>query len=220
MTWVKFHEALRHGDKRGLPRATRFIFLELALLARPKNGIVRFPRGMGDAESLCDILGGNRKEICAAIQDLTDGADPMVVLDADDIGRYLEIPSWNRWNKASESPGASTPRVGKFRAKQRDETIVTPTVSDACNGEVTLVKQKPEERRSDQIPLTPTFVGGSDSVIPEPDPSKRRGLRSNNSSPRQLAQATEDLPRLRPDVPAPPSRWSSMPPATGTGGDE
>lgn len=87
MTWTPFHEELRQGAKRGLSRATRFIFLELSLESREGCGWIRSPVGMTDLDALHDILGGNKKE-------------------GPERARTLRIPCWSRCNS---SKGGRTP---------------------------------------------------------------------------------------------------------------
>ena len=52
MVWVKFHDKLCKGAKRGLPRAVRFVFMELCLEARPGRGVMSLPVGMPDLDAL------------------------------------------------------------------------------------------------------------------------------------------------------------------------
>jgi hypothetical protein len=117
MAWVKFHDELRRGAKRGLPRAVRFVFLELCLETRPGRGVIALPAGMTDVEAVHDMLGGSRREIVESLKQLTAGAEPMVlILDGPD-GRTLAIPSWAAWN----STDISSARVQKLRERRRGE---------------------------------------------------------------------------------------------------
>lgn len=103
MVWVKFHDKLCRGAKRGLPRAARFVFMELCLEARPGRGVIALPLGMSALDALHDVLGGNRKEIADAIKALTtvpkhspDDPEPraMVEIGGEDGALTLTIPSW------------------------------------------------------------------------------------------------------------------------------
>lgn len=116
--WVKFHGELTKGAKRGLPRAVRFIYMELALLARPRAGSIDLPIGMDDADGVADLLGGNQAEIKLAIRLLTSGQDPMIRFEGDAGARRLVISSWGRWN---DPPGSSTARVKAMRERRRGE---------------------------------------------------------------------------------------------------
>lgn len=156
MAWVKFHDKLCKGAKRGLPRAVRFVFMELCLEARPSRGILELPVGMSDLDALHDILGGNRKEIAEAIRLLTsvppplpDDPDPraMVELTGADGHRRLTIPSWETWNTGQELPGASTERSRRLRNRRtgaRQEEQQTRTETAPCadgNGETTAMQR-------------------------------------------------------------------------------
>ena len=64
MTWIKFHGEIRRGKHRGIPRALRFVFLELAHEAREKRFERRFieiAKELLDPEDFADI--------CEAAQD-------------------------------------------------------------------------------------------------------------------------------------------------------
>lgn len=116
MTWVRFHGELREGEKRGLPRALRFVYMELSYLARPKKGLVELPRGMSDLDAVHDVLGGNKREVAAALKlfmlPLEEGDAPMLRITTADTKRYLEVVAWKKWNPASDS---SAERVAAFR---------------------------------------------------------------------------------------------------------
>ena len=117
MTWVKFHGEIRQGAKRGLPRATRFIFMELCHEARPGRGVIELPLGMGDVDAIQDVLGGNAKEVREAVAKLTVGPEPMLVFEGSEGSRKLLIPSWQRWNAGAVEPaGSSTQRSRRSRA--------------------------------------------------------------------------------------------------------
>jgi hypothetical protein len=129
MVWVKFHDKLCTGAKRGLPRAVRFVFMELCLASRPGRGVIDLPIGMQDLDAIHDILGGNRDEVAEAMRLLTTVPRPtaddrkpraMVELAGEDGARRLTIPSWATWNSGQESPGASTERSRKHRKKQAE----------------------------------------------------------------------------------------------------
>ncbi len=134
--WVKFHGELRRGAKRGIPRALRFVFLELCHETRPGRGVIDLAPGMTDAAAVFDILGGNKREIVEALKVMTAGAEPMIVIaDGADGGRYLEIPSWETWNASvSEPAGSSTVRSRRLRERRNgtatvDATAVAPVAT-------------------------------------------------------------------------------------------
>lgn len=118
MAWVKVHDELRLGDKRGLSRATRFVFVELLLLARPERGVIRLPRNMKDLDAVYDLLGGNRKEVNEAIRALTtpdEHGETMVEFKSVASSRQLVINSWARWN-GSDDPAR---RMRELRARKQ-----------------------------------------------------------------------------------------------------
>lgn len=158
--WVKFHGELTKGAKRGLPRAVRFIYMELALLARPRAGSIDLPIGMDDADGVADLLGGNQAEIKLAIRLLTSGQDPMIRFEGDAGARRCVVVSWSRWN---EVPGASTERVRRYRERQvTDMKRVTRNGSErfATDEQPSGNAPRGEERREEKIrsisePLSP-----------------------------------------------------------------
>jgi hypothetical protein len=87
MVWVKFHDKLCRGAKRGLPRAARFVFMELCLEARPGRGVIALPLGMSALDALHDVLGGKPSP---------DDPEPraMVEIGGEDGALTLTIPSW------------------------------------------------------------------------------------------------------------------------------
>jgi len=156
MVWVKFHEEITKGAKRGIPRAIRFVLMELSLLCRPERGSVALPLGMSDVNGVCDLLGGNRREVAEALR--TFVADGTIVLEGDEGARTLRIVHWATWNAGTvESPGASTQRSREHRAKatatgtQRPLHDVATVGQRSGNDEATIGLQEiREEERRDQ----------------------------------------------------------------------
>jgi len=171
MVWVKFHDKLCAGAKRGLPRAVRFVFMELCLAARPDRGVMDLPVGMSDIDALHDVLGGSRKEIVDAMKLLTvipkasaDDPEPraMVELTGELGARRLAIPSWSAWNSGQETPGASTERSRRCRQQratptgqeaQRSENMAQAT--DATGMQRPLHADAAVEQREGNGPATP-----------------------------------------------------------------
>ena len=167
MTWVKFHEEITRGDKRGVSRASRFVFLELALLSRPTHGRLRLARTMPTADAVHDAIGGNRAEVEAALAELADPMIAMLVVEETESTRELVIPSWTKWNSVDVGAAA---RNRKHRAKQkrdrdaaaqrehdgsvtRNETARYGSGTEVGTDRVT----RTEERREDQkAPSEPT----------------------------------------------------------------
>lgn len=151
MTWIKFHDSLRTNDKRGLSRATRFVFLELALITRTALGTLRLPRNMGDVEAIQDAIGGNPKEVSTAIRELVEGE--LVEFVGEHPHREMRIPSWLSYN----SPDTTT---AERQRKHRDQK--SRTGHALRNGDVTRDKRTChvtdvtsvtmlEERRGEEI---------------------------------------------------------------------
>lgn len=132
--WAKFHQSLREGAKRSLPRATRFIFLELSLISRPGKGRLRVAHGIDLVDALHDVIGGSRTEIAEAITLLSQPDDdgvPMLRVEEAERSRWLVLPKWAKYAAAD----TSTERSRRFRGKVADATQVqraeTPRNADA-----------------------------------------------------------------------------------------
>lgn len=123
-SWVKFHEELTKGAKRALTRATRFIYMELSLRARPKRGVIDLRPDVSVVDAIHEELGGGtreRREVAEAWPRLStapDGEDAMVVLHEGPGWRRLVLPSWESWNTVD----VSTERVRKHRDAKRNAT--------------------------------------------------------------------------------------------------
>lgn len=166
MVWVRFHEELTLGAKRGIPRALRFVLMELSLKARPLGGEIELPCGMSDVDAVHDLLGGDRVEIEEALRRFTSGRDPVLSYRDEDDRRFLLIPSWAKWNPGGEAPGASTARSRKHRStkvaqesatteQRAGNAAATPValpLQPTCNADATLTRGEEREKREDQIP--------------------------------------------------------------------
>jgi hypothetical protein len=206
MAWVKFHEQLRQGEKRGMSRATRFVFLELCLLARDERGSIRLPRGMSDLDAVHDLLGGNRKEVRAAFEELSGftenspKTEPMIDISGESTGRVLTIRSWERWN------GADDPAKRMRELRQRKQVLDSTALR---NSDVT----------SDVTPPQPL----RDSYAPEKSREEQRraeppisppGGTTGSARPMASFEQPLSLP-FGPTIPAPPG---AIPETLGTGG--
>lgn len=156
--WVKFHEELTQGAKRALPRAARFVFMELSLKCRPGRGRVELRPGVPDLVAVHELLGSvtrsDKIEVSRSLELLTFGDDPCVVLERHGESLALIIPSWEAWNAFDKS----AERMRKLRsAKKTCDANVTRhgdgsvTVRDGARG---------EERRIEEIPPKPPLGGG------------------------------------------------------------
>lgn len=171
--WVKFHDALRKGSKRAVPRASRFVFLEICIEARPLLGEIELRTDMDAHDAVHDLLGGNRDEVRKAVDDLMRAG--MVHVDESADGRRLTIPSWEHWNKADES----TERVKRWRAKKREpatqsETVCNVTRNVTATVASTFTQQgREEESREEKKRAEETGARAPEDAPPPGLPSRR-----------------------------------------------
>ena len=140
--WVPFHRRLVQGPKKGLPRATRFILMELSLASRHTQGVLEFPASWTIEKAVCDLLGGDRREIVKAltllqIQD-SDG-HAAIKISRDDATLMLEITKWQTY--AGPKTGAERQSLYIRNKRLRDiqrhhgDVGVTSTVEDITEQE-------------------------------------------------------------------------------------
>jgi hypothetical protein len=204
--WIKCHDGLMRGAKRGLSRATRFIYLELCQEARDGRGTIALPLGMDAVDAVADLLGGNRGEIEAALPKLCSGTEPMVRIEGPEGELRLVVVAWARWNAAE----TSTERVRKHRrqeatgsettALERHETHETPSnafpVEQAERAGTPLDQSREEEIREDPT-HTSARAGERERVkspVPEaPSPGEPRALVALRAQP-AITVAAETAP--------------------------
>ena len=117
--YVSFHRWLVAGELRGLPRASRFVFMELALAARATRGRIRLARSLGDVGALHDMIGGDRAEVEAAVAELVDAR--LIRIDEVDGSRELTFtPEWTEWNRI-DATAAQRNRDARARQKAKKE---------------------------------------------------------------------------------------------------
>ncbi len=168
--WVKAKASLMKGAWRGVPRATRFVLLELAIECRPLRGSVALPLGMDPVDGVCDLLGGSRREVRAALALLTSGASPTVVIRSVDGRHVLTIPSWGEHNTVD----SSADRTRRYR--ERIQETGTRDASQASPGDAdvtALEERRGEKRRSD--PSGGSAAGPAGSAAPQdqaPEPAR------------------------------------------------
>ncbi len=133
MSWVRFHGELRQGEKRGLSRATRFIYMELSHEGRARQGIVVLPQRMGDVDAVHEVLAGNRKEVVEAVRDLSEGPDPMIAFEERDGKRVLVVVNWRKWNPRD---GTGAERQARMR-NGRSNGVRNGPSDDDSNDDVT-----------------------------------------------------------------------------------
>lgn len=219
MTWVKCHDELRKGAKRGLSRATRFVYLELCLEARPLRGVVRLPARVKTLDAVHDLLGGDRKEIAKALEELA--AEGMIEVGTE----ALTLPSWEAWNRVD----ASAERTRAYRARRRGPASdASPVVTVTRHGDERDARvTAQDQRREDQIPPTPKG-GSAHAGDPEPDQSPEvpvggpspAAARAALRMPIRLANAQAEPPRDRQTELE--KFYQAFPDArpTGSGGDD
>lgn len=157
MTWIKFHGGIRQGKHRGIPRALRFVLLELAHESRPGRGVLELPVGMALLDGVHDLLGGDRREVGRALDIYTAGPDPgspTLVIEGEPGALRLRIPSWETWNTVD----SSADRTAKYRENKRTAEPVTrhsPSRASQAGDGVTIARgeeRRSEERRSERDP--------------------------------------------------------------------
>lgn len=147
--WVKCHSALTKGSKRALPRATRFVFLELLLEARDLDGSVEIRSDLDVPAAIYDLIGGSLGEIAEAMSALS--AAGMVVVEQTDGGRFVTVPSWERWNRTEPSTG----RVKRHREMKRTATFQDVSPVSGCNKRNALEERRVEEIRGEERESAP-----------------------------------------------------------------
>lgn len=189
MVWVKFHDKLCKGAKRGLPRAVRFVFMELCLEARPGRGVMSLPVGMPDLDALHDVLGGNRKEIADALKALTtipkataDEPEPraMIEIDGEDGARRLTIPSWEAWNSGQETPGSSTARSRRHRQRAPEPR---PVSGGAAGNIVENENEPPMQRPLHSLQTTPQRSSNDAATRYRGEERRREEIREEEDLP-------------------------------------
>jgi hypothetical protein len=182
--WVPFHRALTRGTKLDLSRATRFIYLQLALEARQTDGKIRLPAALGsDVDAVHDLVRGDRKEVVAALKallvPLTGETEPMLAFETERGCRTLVVVAFHEWAKAVDT---STARVKKHRdAKRLVVVAVAETAAHDQKQQVTHVscetpcnvsscvsvtaQIREEENRKEETPKPPQGVELENSKI-------------------------------------------------------
>jgi hypothetical protein len=168
MVWVQFHDALRKGRKRALSRATRFIYMELSLEARPGRGVIELRADVSIAAAVHDLIGGDRREIDRAMPALMEEQPEdraMIEIEESPGLRRLVVVAWESWNAVD----ISTERVRKHREEKKkarretDETRFTPVSETVTQRDVTVLNKRREE------------------IDPEPPPPDLKAYRADTS---------------------------------------
>lgn len=160
--WIKCHRSLMGGKWSSVPRATRFVLLELAMLCKPGDGKCELPPARygsrNPIQRAADMFTGNRREVTQALRELSAGPSPSVLfLDAggvvlrscSDAGGVvvLSIPAFGRHQ--STTPGAE--RMRRHRAKEKEKQGPSPNsdTQRVTHGDIT--DRHLEERRGEEI---------------------------------------------------------------------
>jgi hypothetical protein len=175
--WVPFQERLAKGDKRGLPRGVRFVYLELALEARRRSGFIDLTLGWTTEKAVHDLIGGNRREIKKALQAFTkpdeDGLAPIEIV-RDESKHRLILTKWPHW----AGPKSSTQRVRDYRERQRNADLsANETLHPVSrrNGETpySTEQYRTGQERTEQPPLAPQGGEGEPSASDVPESVER-----------------------------------------------
>jgi hypothetical protein len=154
--WIPFHRRLAKGPKRALPRAVRFVLLELSLEARVTKGVLDLPVEWTTLEAVHDLLGGDRDEIAAALKAFTESKDPTIEVERSESVHQLRILKWEPW----AGPKTDAERQKEYRCRKRDSgngSAVT-SVTDRHDASVTPVTLPPLH------PVTAVTPTGQDST--------------------------------------------------------
>ncbi len=152
MSWIPFHDGLRKGAKRGIPRAVRFIYLELAQESRPYHGRLPLPIGFkNDVDAVHDVLGGSKREIAKALELLTrsdDEGSAMISIEGEPGQRCLVVCAFDRWVRAD----TSTERTRKWRSNRNKASSDDESSTSVEDRSQNTPKSDPKlERRSQKI---------------------------------------------------------------------
>jgi hypothetical protein len=130
MAWIPFDESLLKGKLRGLSRAARFVYCELALHARAGRGRIELPVGMDDIAAVHDVVGGDRHELTCTLSQLAqfeiEGA-PLLGFEGPPGGRVLVVVGW------SERFGVDEPAR---RDRARSCSLGTPRADTLTDGDL------------------------------------------------------------------------------------
>jgi hypothetical protein len=196
LNWVRFHAQLRQGEKRGIPRAWRFVYMELSHEARERGGWVAIPAGMSDVDGVRELLGGNRKEVSDAIAFFTAGEDPALSFGEVAGKRAIIVNNWRKWNPKSDD---SSSRVKDFREREREAKEQECNVTET----VTVTEEKPGVTPRARALISSPLVSSDLPLLPSPSlPTSGAAVvavpplalvPSGGRKPRALAVVTPDV---------------------------
>jgi len=214
--WTPAFDSLFEGDNRGLPRAARFLFLELcrAARARREGGILRVPRSMTEAEAVFDLVAGERREVNRMTPLLLQAGK----IRFEDRGgaRCLVIPSWPKYRQEQEPrirvarqsappPADDTAEHDVDRSATYPDTSTTHHETEANDSADLAVGFRRSERREEK-------------EIERGEPDPRAHARVASPMPTASAPEVEDVPEpeesgvfLRADAPPAPAPVEAPP---------
>lgn len=199
--WVRFHRELLIDEKAGIPRAFRFIYMELSQKARPRKGYIVLPQGMPDAKAVEFILAGDRKEVSAAVKALSEGPDPMIRFDVINGKRSLIVVNWKKWNPGDETAAERQARArGRAREKTeserdvtRDESVTGSESHESRHG-VSLARARPRALISSPLLSESEISEGEPEREPPQglDPTSETRIKNPESAPMRAAETADD----------------------------
>jgi hypothetical protein len=135
---------------------------------------------MGDLEGVLDMLGGDRREVKAALEILTAGDQPTITFDGESGRRVLRIVQWASHNRIDESTERSQRHREKIKESVARNALQT-VAQRVSNADATPI----EERRVEKTPVVPTGDTGMTGA-------------SEAGEPAQLALEVQDPPKPDP----------------------
>src|SRR5581483_9923852 len=149
--WGKAHRRLFSGKWCGVPRATRFVLLELAIEARAHDGVIELPYGTVDPiEGLVNLLSKtnrrDRREVREAIRFLASSGIESVTFETENDLKRARIPSFRTWNASPSSTDRMRAKRERDRGRKEDPTLTPNCDVTPCDGGDAL-----EERRGEEI---------------------------------------------------------------------
>ncbi|MES2359944.1 MAG: hypothetical protein V4529_16515 [Gemmatimonadota bacterium] len=167
--WVPFHRRLAKGPKKGLPRAVRFVLLELSLESRATRGVIDLPPTWDTVDAVHDLIGGNKREIAVALKAFTSESldeDNAISIEKSVGVHRIVVKKWTEW----AGPKSCAERVADHRERKRalatEETLqpvtpVTPTGQEKTGEDITR-----QEKRADRPPpAAPTAPAPNEDAI-------------------------------------------------------
>lgn len=153
--WIPFHRRLAKGPKRGLPRAVRFVLLELSLEARATRGVLDLPPEWSTLDAVHSLLGGDRREIEVALNAFVGDA---IQVERTANVHTLTIPKWDEW----AGPKTGAERQADYRERQRvTEPPLRPVTGVTPTGHNRTGQERTKQDKTDPTGALAPDVAGS-----------------------------------------------------------